>query len=264
MKLHRSLKSFSKIFKDLPYDTFQYLNEVEEEMLPQGETRVAINAVFSFYASIVGQNEEGGLEISTRVEMMEGNRAINALSADATMEPGKWLIYRGLPLNKGEMVLLMTLRQDKDPGDSSDSSDSESGEEEPEENEQETPPEESEQNNEEESEENSKQEEEGQQEQEGEESSEDEKEGEQSTEGEESNAQQSENKSDEGDEEARKMERPEIEALLDSLEEIDRKEQESKNKQTVRSFFPKSGNGGDAYLGFTYCLSYSCYFCQYC
>jgi len=242
-KIDPKLKGAQKLLKELPYDTFRFVNDVQEEATAMIETRLPINALFTFYATLLGQNEEGGVNVASRIEMLDDGKLVNALRTEGVLEPGKWLVFRGLPLSSGEMVVLMTLVQEQSDEQSQSQNDEESEDQQKQEseNKDEQNSESKQQNEGEENKDEQKPEDQEKQEGEAEQQQdkpEEQKEGEQA-EGEESAQQQDAQSGDE--QEAKKMEKPEIEALLDSLEEIDRREQKTQRENKGRPFFPSSG-----------------------
>jgi len=108
------------LLKDLPFDTFRVVTK-NEQAAPLGiDTVIPISAEYRFHVVPSAYRPDSGeVELSARVEMLENQRAVNALAADGVAVPGKALVFRGFPLKGREMAVIMTLiPPEKDQGQS--------------------------------------------------------------------------------------------------------------------------------------------------
>ncbi len=199
-----ALKAVAPMLKSLPFTTYRALSVVEKETPWGEEVLLPINAVYSMHVTAASSNEEGAIDVRARVEMLQGADYVNALDTHAQAAPNKALLFRGMPLGQGELVIALMMGTPQENGQSGDSSqDAENEQTE----EQENKPE---QNDEEE----------------------------QETEGESAAPQEKDMKplepeTEEGEMEGESPEGVEtLEALLESLEETDRREQiEERNRR---------------------------------
>jgi len=108
------------LLKDLPFDTFRVVTK-NEQAAPLGiDTVIPISAEYRFHVVPSAYRPDSGeVELRARVEMLENQRAVNALAADGVAVPGKALVFRGFPLKGREMAVIMTLiPPEKDQGQS--------------------------------------------------------------------------------------------------------------------------------------------------
>ena len=201
-----NLKGVRGVLKSLSADTFALIAEQEREAPLGEETLVPINGVYSLYVTPNRASAQEPMKIQARIEMLEGDGYRNALVTEAQAQPGKALVFRGLPLNVGELVVIMQLAQDGDGESQQSQSDQNEAQEEQEQEKQEQQQGEGE-----------RQEGEEQQQQQQKEAQEATQEGESTV---------------EGEEELEDMET--IEAILQTLEEQDRREQEEMQNRRTR------------------------------
>lgn len=132
-----TLDSVSKILGSPPFDTydmFDMVSQEEGEAPFAQETRIPINDRYSFHVTPSQNPSTGEIDIESRIAMLENGKTIDALWAKGKVAPGKPLVFRGLPMDDGELVVLVRLKQDD--GDDSDSSESSEDQEEESEGEQ--------------------------------------------------------------------------------------------------------------------------------
>jgi len=115
LKADKGLEGMKTVLSKLaPYDTFEMV-ATHEKAAPMGkETLIPINAVYTFFIEPQQQLESGNFEIAARIEMLEGDTYIDALTASGEATPGRALLFRGLDLDVGELVVMMELMQDSD------------------------------------------------------------------------------------------------------------------------------------------------------
>lgn len=210
LKIDKKLKSLAPLFTDLPYTSYEAL-AVNDRELPWGEeTLFPINALYAMKVAPLGTTEEGAVALQARVEMLKDGDYVNALDTLAEAYMNQALLFRGLPLGSDELllVLVVTMPSDDQQDDNeSQDEDSDSDEE----------------NEDEKDQDNQDQEEEDQDAellpQEGEDEDE-------------QDPSEMEESQHEDEEEPEEQSNENLEALLQSLEETDKREQvEERNKR---------------------------------
>jgi len=205
LNLDEKLKPVAAALETLPFTTYESIS-ISENPLPWGqETLFPINALYAMHVTALAPESDGAIALRTRVEMLQGETFVNAIKADAHAVPNQALLFRGMPLGEDELVLVLLVstpsNQQNEGGPSEEDSSPSEGEQAEGETAQPEPDSQEEKNTE-------------------------------TQEGENADAQQPEaSEQDEGETEA-----PEgvqnLEALLESLDDIDRREQvEERNRR---------------------------------
>ncbi len=205
LNLDEKLKPVAAALETLPFTTYESIS-INENPLPWSqETLFPINALYAMHVTALAPEADGAIALRTRVEMLQGETFVNAIKADAHAVPNQALLFRGMPLGEDELVLVLLVstpsNQQNEGGPSEEDSSPSEGEQAEGETAQPEPDSQEEKNTE-------------------------------TQEGENADAQQPEaSEQDEGETEA-----PEgvqnLEALLESLDDIDRREQvEERNRR---------------------------------
>jgi len=191
-----------KALEALPFDRYEAVTDEEVEAPMGKDAPVPLNGIYSLHVTPTGPGEGGALALDARVEMLDPasaeDRYVNAIVTKAQLASGMPLIFRGLDLNVGELVVVLGLA-----GDENQQGEGQSGQQNPD-----------------------------QQQDDDDKHGDQEQQGEQPQEPQEPQEQEQQSRAPEEQEE----ETPDlqnIEALLQSLEERDREEQE--DQQKVRS-----------------------------
>jgi len=97
----------------LGYDTFRKLSAIETTIPFNEETKLRINEHYSLYLTPVSVDAQGRIRMRARLTMTsrEKKKTVNALDTVLTMAPGKHLNLGGLRLEDGELVVVLTARQ---------------------------------------------------------------------------------------------------------------------------------------------------------
>ncbi len=205
LNLDEKLKPVAAALETLPFTTYESIS-INENPLPWGqETLFPINALYAMHVTALAPEADGAIALRTRVEMLQGETYVNAIKADAHAVQNQALLFRGLPLGNDELVIVLLVGMPQDgqnQGDSAEDDPSSS---------------EGEQKSEDQSEQNTDDRKEGEEEMQ---------------EGEHAEAQQADvSEPDEG--EPKQPEGVEnLEALLESLDDTDRREQvEERNRR---------------------------------
>lgn len=206
--MDEKLKPIAAALSGLPYTSYEALS-VNSRELPWGvETLFPISAVHAFKATALSMDPEGAIALRARVEMLQGEDYINALDTQALAGQNQALLFRGIPLGRDELVIVMLVAMSPDPEKSG------------------SPNQEGETESEGENQESTESESEGENKAEGE------QEGENAPEKQESQV----NEADEGEGESPKGVEN-LDALLESLDDIDRREQVEELKRRDRIDF---------------------------
>ncbi len=110
--LDADLKPLESVLKSLPYTDYSRIS-IDERETPDGvDTQFPINPVYSLVAHPTGTDEQGAAKLDIHVDLMQDGKLIKALTAQATAKPGDALLLRGMPLPPGELVIVLQ----RDPG----------------------------------------------------------------------------------------------------------------------------------------------------
>lgn len=115
-----ALRPLARLLESMPHDTFRLLTQQTAKAPMMQETEIVINDEYSVHVLPLGHDEEQQLELQTRVTQRRGGRAINALVAEGKARPGRALLLRGLEMPGGELGIV--LRVVREPGESSEDS----------------------------------------------------------------------------------------------------------------------------------------------
>lgn len=111
-----ALSAVKKILLALPFDTYAPVADQEVEAPPGEETLIPLNGIYSLYVTPQGQDETGALALTARISMLKAGSGpeeyVNALYTEAKLASGMPLVFRGLDLNVGELVVVLRLSGD--------------------------------------------------------------------------------------------------------------------------------------------------------
>lgn len=205
--MDETLKPIASALGKLPFTSYEAVSLMDEEVPWGEETRFTVNAKYNVNVVPLEQDEEGAIKLNVRIEMLqEDGTYVDALKAQALAAQNGALLFRGMPLNRGELVVVLLVGMPPDPNQKNQDSEEQQEQNEDEQEQQEQ--------------------EEQQQENEGE------GEGEPSEDQEINPAEES---AAEGEGEQENHEN--LEALLESLEDTDKQEQKEERNQRDRIDF---------------------------
>jgi len=220
--LDEELKPLEDVLKKLPYTDYQKI-AVEERETPDGvETQFPINPVYTLNVQPSGKDEQGAAKLDIHVDLMQDGKLVKALTAQATAKPGDALLLRGMPLPPGDLVIVFQ----RDAGNQGSQGQQGDQNQDQKDQQQQQNQKQNEQSKDQDKQQDQKKDEEKKKDQE--KKDEEKKEAQQ--------AEQQEAKPDQKDEdkkdEAEKKDKGNLDAILQSLENTDRKEQEElRNKR---------------------------------
>ncbi|MFA7693253.1 MAG: hypothetical protein GX117_03130 [Candidatus Hydrogenedentes bacterium] len=114
LNIDEKLKGIAAIFNDLPYTEYEAIAINSQEMPWGEEVLFPINALHAFKTTALSMDAEGGIVLHARVERLQGEDYVNALDTQAVAAQGQALVFRGIPAGQGELILVMLVRV---PGD---------------------------------------------------------------------------------------------------------------------------------------------------
>lgn len=144
-----ALRGLSAIIETLPFDSFAPIAKEQKEAPYGRETLIPINGDYTLYIKPLERDREAGLvRLDARIVMLREGRSINALNTRAEAAIGQPLLFRGLELPNGELVIIMRLaQQDNESQGGGEASTQEPPEEQDQQEQQEEPPEEQQEEN---------------------------------------------------------------------------------------------------------------------
>jgi len=110
-----ALKEVRAALEDLKFDTYRLICTQTVSARHNEESKVAISPDYTLYVKPLSKDPGGKVRVSVRIEMppkKEGEKPVNALSTTLVIVPGKQFVLGGLELDKGELVIVMALKDD--------------------------------------------------------------------------------------------------------------------------------------------------------
>ncbi|HRZ18389.1 MAG TPA: hypothetical protein P5141_12560, partial [Candidatus Hydrogenedentes bacterium] len=201
------LATLEGALKPLGFAGYEFIGTTARELAPGQETRFPINATYSAAVTLLPQQEGDAASMEVRIDALLDGKIVNALAGTVQARPGDTVVFRGMPLAPGELVVLLARPSEQ----SSDQSKSGEQNQQDQKDQEQTQPQEGQQKERQEQQE---------------EKEEKEKDQEQQQESESQEAQPAEEEQGDGaEEEAKEMKNESLHALLESLEETDKREQ---------------------------------------
>jgi hypothetical protein len=123
LHVDEALRPFAALLERLPQDTFRLVHADSAEAPMEQETSIRINDDYAVHVIPLGHDEEQQLQLQARVTLHRGGQVINALVAEGKTRPGRALLLHGLEMPEGMLGIVLRVKQK--PGESSpDSGDS--------------------------------------------------------------------------------------------------------------------------------------------
>jgi len=121
------LRPFRSMLDKLsPGGSFRVVNQEAKEAPFSSETRWSINERYDAFVLPMEQTQDGAVRLDARVAQLDAGKSLNALRAEGEVPSGKVMAFRGLQgPDGGELFLL--LRQKNDEGDDQSGGDGDSG-----------------------------------------------------------------------------------------------------------------------------------------
>ena len=197
------LAALETALKPLGFAGFEFVGTAARELVPETETRFPINGTYSAAITLLPPQDGDTAAMEVRIEALLEGKIVTALAGTVQARAGDTVVFRGMPLAPGELVVLLTRPSEQ----SSEQSKSDQSQQEQQKQEEEQKKEEQKGEKQEEQQPEEKKQEEPQN-------------------AEEQDAQPAAEEQEAGTEEEEKdMENGSLRALLESLEETDKREQ---------------------------------------
>lgn len=120
--MDEKLKDIAPVLEPLPFTSYEAISVVENA-LPWGrETLFPVNAVYAMHVTAQPQEPDGAIPLRARVEMLQGENYVNALDTTAKAAQNQALLFRGMPLSQGELVIVLLIALPRNEDSKSDSS----------------------------------------------------------------------------------------------------------------------------------------------
>lgn len=108
------LKPVAAVLESLPFTSYEAISVVDRE-LPWGqETLFPINAVYAMHVTAQQPEADGAIPLRARVEMLQGEDFVNALDTSAKAAQNQALLFRGMPLAQDELVIVLIIAMPHD------------------------------------------------------------------------------------------------------------------------------------------------------
>jgi len=195
------LAALEAALKPLGFAGYEFVGTAARELAPGQETRFPINATYSAAVTLLPSQDGDTAAMEVRIEALLDGKIVTALAGTVQARPGDTVVFRGMPLAPGELVVLLTRPSEQSSEQSK-----------------------SDQNQQEQQDQQKQDQQQGQQ-QEEEKEQEKEKQEEPQTAEEQETQPAAEEQEDGTEEEEKDMENGSLRALLESLEETDKREQ---------------------------------------
>ncbi len=105
--LDEKLKAVAPALKSLPFTSYESVS-INDQVLPWGqETLFPINAVYALRVTPMSLEADGTITLRARVEMLQGETYVNALNTAAHAVQNQALLFRGMPLGQGELLIVL-------------------------------------------------------------------------------------------------------------------------------------------------------------
>jgi len=108
----RGLEEIRAALKDIKFDTYRLVKAATVNVPYNKEARVPINAKYSLYIIPLSKESRGRIKLKVRVAMAPEGRQkkpVNAVMTTVVAVPGKQFKLRGLPLDRGELIVVLSV-----------------------------------------------------------------------------------------------------------------------------------------------------------
>ena len=113
--LDQSLKPVEGVLNALKgYASFEKINVSVQELAQGAETRFPINGAYTMLVAPAGDDGKGSAQLGVRIQLLDNGNLINAIETQANSRPGEALVFQGMPLSPGELVVVLV--RESEPG----------------------------------------------------------------------------------------------------------------------------------------------------
>jgi len=106
-----SLSSVREFLDTLPYDTYREV-AYQEITIPYGdEVSVRLGSIYSFHGRPVRLTDSGEVVLETHIDMKQADQVVEALRVTGRAKRGHGMVFRGLSMPVGEMIVVMSVAE---------------------------------------------------------------------------------------------------------------------------------------------------------
>lgn len=106
--LDETLKPVESVLNSLKgYASFEKINVSDQELAQGAETRFPINGAYTMLVVPAGDDGKGSARLGVRIQLLDNGNLINAIETEANSRPGEALVFQGMPLSPGELVVVL-------------------------------------------------------------------------------------------------------------------------------------------------------------
>lgn len=106
-----SLSSVREFLDTLPYDTYREV-AYHEITIPYGEeVSVGLGAIYTFHGRPVRLTDSGEVVLEAHIDMKQGDQTVEALRVTGRAKRGHGMVFRGLSMPVGEMIVVMSVAE---------------------------------------------------------------------------------------------------------------------------------------------------------
>lgn len=102
------LASLEAALKPLGFAGFEFVGTAARDLAPETETRFPINGTYSAAVTLLPPQEDDTAAMEVRIEALLEGKIVTALAGTVQARPGDTVVFRGMPLAPGELVVLLT------------------------------------------------------------------------------------------------------------------------------------------------------------
>jgi hypothetical protein len=111
-----TLSSLEEYLEKLPYDTFRETGFHELEAPYGADASVDLGHGYTFHGTPKAQTESGEVLFDARIELAEGESSLRALEVAGRAARGHGVVFRGLALPQGELIVVMSVAKAEEKG----------------------------------------------------------------------------------------------------------------------------------------------------
>ena len=107
-----ALNSVKSALSDLKFDSFRRIQSTNTRAAYGAETRITINNRYTLYIAPLSKGRDGRVRAKVRITLAPrsgGGKPVNAVDTTVVIAPGSYVKIRGLRLDEGELVVLLTV-----------------------------------------------------------------------------------------------------------------------------------------------------------
>ncbi|GEM_PF-1127206 len=105
------LEPITNAVADLPFDTYKKILATKQSIVLKKETKIPVESRYSLCITPMSKESDGRMRMDIRVEITPktpGDKPVVALSTRLMLSPGKLVKLGGFPLEKGELIIVLS------------------------------------------------------------------------------------------------------------------------------------------------------------